>query len=264
VSKVLVFCPTYRHNAETLYAVNGLAHDGVCDFFFSRDNPHRGAEATKNILHQFKKAQALAAEYDYILTIEDDMMPPADGLTKLRAAMDDTGAGAVYGVYHFRRPSPAPSVMDKRTGEAITPRQWKKAFSEQAVIECGGMGYGFTLFRADLFRSVTLRTQNGSGADSDTHLSADLRKAGVKQLAHFGVLCGHKMPDGAALWPSEERDAPRVAGKMERKLVSVRALSSVSVKQPSGGFAPILQGDTGEVESELAEVLAGAGIVAYA
>lgn len=265
MSKVLIFCPTYRQNIETLLAINGLTHDDTVDFFFSRDNPYRGDQQNKNILHQFKKAQTLAAQggYTHILTIEDDMIPPADAIINMFDAMARTGAGVVYGVYHFRRLSLVGNVTEKNTGASIDAKTWRGAYKKRATIESGGLGWGCTLIKAEIFCSTDLITRNDSGTDSDTNFSIYCRKNGIKQVADFRVLCGHKRSDGIVLYPSEDANKPRMTGEIKNQTVKVKALMAFGGLIRKDTHAVIFEGETGEIDSDLANVLVSAGQAAY-
>jgi hypothetical protein len=258
-TRVLVFIATYRHHPETLYSVNALQHEATLDIFMSRDNPYKGAEQNKNILHQYQKAQALAAGYDWVLTVEDDMILPADALVRLQNTAGLTRAQVVFGVYHFRRHSLMGNITHPKTGVSIDHKDWIRNFKEARAIPCGGLGWGCTLIDAQLFAATKLRTANMSYTDSDTCFAEDMRKAGVVMYADFGVRCGHIRPDGAILYPGAEQTKPRIVGELKRWEVEIEAIDTFGGRTLDNVMFVVRRGERAMLDSELAYTLQTAG-----
>lgn len=103
-------------------------------------------------------AQILAnpdlSKFKYILTLEEDNMPPPDGLLKLIEAMD-LGYDVVGGLYFCKGSGGAamcygdPNVFPKNFIPQI-PRP-------DTVQPCNGVGMGFTLFKLDIFKDQRIK-----------------------------------------------------------------------------------------------------------
>jgi len=98
------------------------------------------------------------ATYKYLLTIEEDNLPPADGLMKLYESIEGQVDGrkydAVGGLYWTKGEGGQPMIYGD-------PKQMPKHFMPQvpiadAVQEANGLGMGFTLFRMEIFRNERL------------------------------------------------------------------------------------------------------------
>ena len=87
-------------------------------------------------------------EWKYILTMEDDCIPPQDGLLKLYESMDKYDV--VQGLYWTKGEGGQPMIYGD-------PKVMPKNFTPQVPViddvqECNGLGMGFNLFKLSLFR----------------------------------------------------------------------------------------------------------------
>lgn len=87
--------------------------------------------------------------WKYILTIEEDNMPPADGLLKLYESMDRFDV--VQGLYWTKGEGGQPMIYGD-------PNVMPKNFIPQKPIRdtvqhCNGLGMGFNLFKLDIFKN---------------------------------------------------------------------------------------------------------------
>ncbi|MBE3086933.1 MAG: hypothetical protein IMZ64_12040 [Bacteroidetes bacterium] len=92
------------------------------------------------------------SQYKYILTIEEDNMPPADGLLKLYESMDQYDV--VQGLYWTKGEGGQPMIYGD-------PKVMPKNFIPQIprvgeVQHCNGLGMGFNLFKLDIFKNPNL------------------------------------------------------------------------------------------------------------
>jgi hypothetical protein len=92
------------------------------------------------------------SKWKYILTIEEDNAPPADGLLKLYESMDKYDV--VQGLYWTKGEGGQPMIYGD-------PKVIPKSFIPQrpiadTVVECNGLGMGFNLFRLDIFKDTNL------------------------------------------------------------------------------------------------------------
>lgn len=93
------------------------------------------------------------SKWKYILTIEEDNMPPPDGLLKLYESMDKYDV--VQGLYWTKGEGGQPMCYGD-------PKVFPKNFIPQkpivdTVIECNGLGMGFNLFKLDIFKNPELK-----------------------------------------------------------------------------------------------------------
>jgi len=92
------------------------------------------------------------SNWKYILTIEEDNAPPADGLLKLYESMDKYDV--VQGLYWTKGEGGQPMIYGD-------PKILPKSFIPQkpipdTVMECNGLGMGFNLFKLDIFKNPKL------------------------------------------------------------------------------------------------------------
>lgn len=90
------------------------------------------------------------SKWKYILTIEEDNIPPPDGLLKLYENIDKFGA--IGGLYWTKGDGGQPMIYGN-------PGEMPKNFRPQVPIpdalqECNGLGMGFTLFKLSMFKKV--------------------------------------------------------------------------------------------------------------
>jgi hypothetical protein len=92
------------------------------------------------------------SQYKYIMTIEEDNMPPADGLLKLYESMEKYDV--VQGLYWTKGEGGQPMIYGN-------PQVIPKSFTPQIpqldqVQECNGLGMGFNLYKLDMFKNPRL------------------------------------------------------------------------------------------------------------
>jgi hypothetical protein len=89
-------------------------------------------------------------EYKYILTIEEDNIPPSDGLLKLYENIDTYDV--IGGLYWTKGEEGQPMIYGDTT---ILPKNFYPQIPKPDTIQqCNGMGMGFHLFRMDIFRKM--------------------------------------------------------------------------------------------------------------
>lgn len=145
------------------------------------------------------------SKFKYLLTYEDDNVPPPDGLLKLYENIEKFHAiGALYWtkgmagapmIYGSPNESPLNFVPQRVVPESIQP--------------CNGLGMGFTLFRMSVFKKLdkpyfkTVQdwTPNTGGKcyTQDLHCFERMAKLGMKVACDTRVKVGHMDEDGN-LW----------------------------------------------------------------
>lgn len=222
--KILLFCPTWSDNGvlavrqETLDSISGLIiPENVSLTIKISDNNLRARTGDRrgdheNTLHQYKLARFITLNegYDYLFTVEHDMIIPPDALVNLL----EVDAGVAFGVYRFRQ---KPAVLNiyrsvnkkaRWAGQSLDyfPDLLKKAQSE-VITECSGLGFGCTLIKREVLEKVEMRRFEVGGHPSpDMQFAADCVRLGIVMKAHFGVSCGHIKPNGTVLWPEDRED----------------------------------------------------------
>jgi hypothetical protein len=95
-------------------------------------------------------------KFKFILTLEEDNIPPPDGLHKLLETIHDGPWAAVGGLYWTKGEGGQPMIYGDPTELPVNfiPQVPKR----DTVQECRGLGMGFTLFDVNLFRDPDLPT----------------------------------------------------------------------------------------------------------
>ena len=160
-----------------------------------------------NGLIQYVLGNKLLSSCKYILTMEEDNLPPVDGLLRLYESMDEYDA--VGGLYWGKYEDGFPMIFgDPELGSdhsaAQTPRPGE-------VQRCNALGMGFTLFKADMFRNVEkpwFKTVEGvdekTGIESkmtqDFYFFRKASKEGFKFAVDNRVLVGHYDHKNNKVW----------------------------------------------------------------
>jgi hypothetical protein len=139
----------------------------------------------------------------YILTIEDDTLPPPDGVQKLIEAIEAGPFDGVGGLYFTKGDFNMPMCYGDpgeyaRTGHLdFRPRDIVSALQHGQIMECNGIAMGFSLFRTQSFRDIPrpwFQTLNkwGEGAmTQDLFWCAKARRAGKRFAVDMRVSCAH-------------------------------------------------------------------------
>jgi len=198
--KTLIFCPTARLEAETVAAI--LSQDVErFDTLFTRDNPYKGGDVYRNIQINFEKMRkfALSENYDKVLVVESDMIPPRDALSKLI----EVNAPIVSALYCLRHGEPPPNIIRPKGSKDLqglfTWEDIKKNWGK--TIEIGGGGTGCLLIDKSILSVYCF--DFGNTELHDGPFMNWCEKNNIKQLARLDVCCGHKKLNGSILWPDE-------------------------------------------------------------
>lgn len=145
------------------------------------------------------------SKWKYVLTLEEDNLPPPDGLLKLLESIE--GYGAVGGLYWTKGEEGQPMIYGDPQGVLNFRPQMPIPDSLQ---ECNGLGMGFTLFDMDVFRKVEppwFVTQQDYSREvgvkmytQDLYFFERLRGAGYKVASDTRVKVGHMDVDADFVW----------------------------------------------------------------
>lgn len=104
-------------------------------------------EAYNNVIKMILENPDLS-KFKFLLTLEEDNAPPADGLMKLYESIDDYDA--VGGLYWTKGPDGQPmcygdpNMMPMNFIPRVPP--------PESITPCNGLGMGFTLFRMEMLK----------------------------------------------------------------------------------------------------------------
>jgi hypothetical protein len=145
--------------------------------------------------------------WKYVLTLEEDNMPPPDGLLKLLESIGDGTYAAVGGLYWTKGEEGQPMIYGDPSGILNFIPQVPVP---EAVQECNGLGMGFTLFDLDVFRQLekpwfkTVQEWSpeagGKGYTQDLYFFENARKAGLRIASDNRVKVGHLDPNTEIVW----------------------------------------------------------------
>lgn len=212
---VMVFCPVYRLEAQTVRALMALEPaDGAVTLVLQRDNPRRSDDARRdgwqNHLHQYQRGRELflRSRCDALLVIESDMIPPADTIPRLASLPCDVA----YGCYVFRQGTgDVVNILERyypwprqarNMGESLTVRGLWKAAMAQGVIDCSGSGLGCILIRRHVVEAAPFEAKPDGDGFFDWHWTQTVYAQGWRSMADCLLHCGHVAEDGRVLWPA--------------------------------------------------------------
>lgn len=136
-------------------------------------------------------------QWEYLLTLEHDNMPPPDGVTRLVERMEaHPELACVGGLYYTKGEGGVPQIWGDPKDPVLNFRPQLPVANE--LVECCGTGMGFNLWRLSMFRDHRLRrpwfkTAVGLGGVStqDLYFWNDARKYGYRCAVDCAVLVGH-------------------------------------------------------------------------
>lgn len=140
------------------------------------------------------------SQWEYILTIEHDNIPPPDGLIRLLQAMEkNPHLSCIGGLYWTKGEDGVPQIWGDAKDPTLNFRPQPPDLNG-GLVECCGTGMGFNLFRISMFKDDRLRkpwfkTLNGSDGNGvstqDLYFWGDARKHGYRCAIDCSVKVGH-------------------------------------------------------------------------
>jgi len=135
-------------------------------------------------------------KYKYILTIEEDNLPPPDGLIRLYESMDKYDV--VGGLYWGKGEEGFPMIF----GDPKNPNDFKPQTPIPGEVqEANGLGMGFNLFKLDMFKDIPqpwfktvqeIDDQGNSVSNTqDLYFYKKAKELGYKFACDNRVLVGH-------------------------------------------------------------------------
>lgn len=161
-------------------------------------------EAFSNAIDQIITTPGLS-EWEYILTVEHDNIPPCDGVVRLIAQLEQHPEYAcVGGLYWTKGPGGVPQIWGDPKDPVLNFRP-QPPDPNGGLVECCGTGMGFNVWRMSMFKDPKLRRpwfktiadKTGCGTQ-DLYFWSDARKHGYRCAIDCSVLVGHYDLEGHA------------------------------------------------------------------
>lgn len=164
------------------------------------------AAAVENIRHHPE-----LSKWPYVLTLEEDNMPPPDGLLKLIESLESNkNLGAVGGLYWTKGDLGQPMIYGDPT---VMPMNFMPQVPQAETLQrCNGLGMGFTLFRTKMlldprlpqpvFRTVQSYQEGvgGTGFTQDLWFFQQAGKLGYHFACDTRVKVGHYDQGADIVW----------------------------------------------------------------
>lgn len=207
------------------------------DIWFSKgDNPFFDNNGRNNICHNYQKARkwVLDNDYDYLFTVEADMIVPPDTLTKLLALDTDVA----YGLYCFKSAATwsAFTILEMDRGRSISKDQEMAKAVWGKTIDVAGVGMGCALIRRNVLEEIDFRVDDlFPTVHNDWCFSYDCQQKGFTQKCDTSVICGHisMKPQPRVIWP--DPDEPRLYRNDFIEKIPVNERGEISVEIGSFG-----------------------------
>lgn len=143
------------------------------------------------------------SNWKYIITLEHDNIPPADGIVKLLLRMEENpDLTCIGGLYFTQGPAGVAQIWGDVNDPVINFRP-QKPDPNGGLVECYGTGMGFNVWRLSMFKDERLRrpwfvtqTENGI-ATQDLYFWRDARQYGYRCAVDCSVKVGHYDLTGA-------------------------------------------------------------------
>lgn len=151
------------------------------------------SQAIDNIL-----AHPDLSQWEYVLTIEHDNIPPGDGVIKLIKQMEQHPEYAcIGGLYWTKGEGGVPQIWGDPKDPVLNFRPQVPVPGQ--LVECCGTGMGFNLFRMSMFKDPKIPKplfKTGNGDDGgvytqDLYFWSKARKYGYRCAIDCSVLVGH-------------------------------------------------------------------------
>jgi hypothetical protein len=146
------------------------------------------------------------SQWEYILTIEHDNMPPADGVLKLLERMEANPRFACIGGAYYTKGEGGVLQAWGDPKDPVMNFRPQLPDPHGGLVECCGTGMGFNLWRMSLFKDKKLRrpwfvTQKEQGvATQDLYAWTDFRKHGYRCAIDCSVKVGHYAVETDTVW----------------------------------------------------------------
>lgn len=219
MNKVLVGCPTSFHKeyclAEYANAVKGLSYknkdillvDNSPDDEYIKKIKSLGLQAIKGPFFEGARDRIIASRnvlrkkvldegYEYFLSLEQDVIPPADIIERLMGH----DKKIITGIYFVRNVFPggitalvplAYKLTDKKTltMEPLSDEEWQSG-KLMNIVSCG---LGCVMIHRDVLKDISFRYEKEKDSFDDRWFCIDAYKKGIEMYADTSVRCRHRI-----------------------------------------------------------------------
>jgi hypothetical protein len=149
------------------------------------------------------------SQWEYLLTVEHDNLPPADGVLKLIQRLEQHPELACVGGAYWTKGEEGVLQAWGDPRDPIVNFRPQPPDPNGGLVECCGTGMGFNLFRLSMFRDQRLRRPwfktltgiEGQGVGTqDLYFWSDARKYGYRCAIDCSVLVGHLDVNTDIVW----------------------------------------------------------------
>jgi hypothetical protein len=145
-------------------------------------------------------------QWEYLLTVEHDNLPPNDGVVRLIERLEaHRELAAISGLYFTKGEGGVPQIWGDPKDPVVNFRPQLPVPGQ--LVECCGTGMGFVLWRLAMFKDARLRkpwfkTLAGKDgcATQDLYFWGDARKHGYRCAVDCAVTVGHIDPSTDIVW----------------------------------------------------------------
>lgn len=146
-------------------------------------------------------------DWEYLLTLEHDNLPPSDGVLKLIERMEaHPEYSCIGGLYYTKGEGGVPQIWGDPKDPVLNFRPQLPDING-GLVECCGTGMGFNLWRLSMFKDEKLRKpwfktiagKEGVGTQ-DLYAWSDFRKHGYRCAIDCSVKVGHLDPHTGIVW----------------------------------------------------------------
>lgn len=146
------------------------------------------------------------SQWEYILTLEHDNLPPSDGVIRLLEQMEAHPEFACIGGLYFTKGAGGVAQIWGDPQDPVLNFRPQVPKAGQ-LVECCGTGMGFNLWRLSMFKDNRLRKpwfktiagKEGLGTQ-DLHFWGDARKYGYRCAIDCGIGVGHYDAENDMVW----------------------------------------------------------------
>lgn len=143
------------------------------------------------------------SQWEYLLCLEHDNTPPADGLLRLLEQMETHPEFSAIGGLYFTKGYGGVAQIWGDASDPIINFRPQLPDPRGGLVECCGTGMGFTLFRLKMFHDARLRKpwfKTGAGHTQDLYAWNDFRAHGHRCAIDCSVRVGHYSVDEDIVW----------------------------------------------------------------
>jgi GT2 family glycosyltransferase len=130
--------------------------------------------------------------FRYIITLEDDMLPPELGFEQLIASIEaHPEMAGVSGLYYTKHENKVPLVLGFPDRPQDGSMRSIPTDDPNAFIECNIIPQGFGIFRADLYRELPFPWYVTTRETQDVTFCRKARDKGYRFAVDCSIRCGH-------------------------------------------------------------------------